>query len=146
MLSAQDKGLRVKQVYRELNRKFEEQETQKLIAQALSHLKSTKNSTPSETVTAPSQITTLTSQELIIDETEPMTAVQKSYYDELVSRLKLALKLPEYGDVKIKLTLSRQGKVTKVIITQAKSRKNREYIEKILVATSFPRFGDNFGS
>jgi len=96
---------------------------------------------------APSQIAALASEQLVKIEAEGVFSQrEKSYYDELVARLKLALKLPEYGEVKVKLTLTRQGKVTKVQVISSKSRKNKDYIEKMLAHTNFPRFGDNFGS
>jgi colicin import membrane protein len=67
-----------------------------------------------------------------------------SYRDELASRLKLLLKLPEYGEVKLKLTLERTGKVSKVVIVNSKSNANRKYIEKTLPTLTFPNFGTNF--
>jgi outer membrane biosynthesis protein TonB len=97
---------------------------------------------------APSKISTLASDSLvaIASEGETFTGRERSYYDELVSRLQLTLKLPEYGDVKLKLTLSRQGQVTKVTVMSSKSKKNKDYIEKMIPKISFPKFGDNFGS
>ncbi len=69
---------------------------------------------------------------------------EASYIDEVVNRLKLMLRLPEYGDVKVKLTLERNGKVAKVVIVSAKSTANKEYIEKNLPKLNFPAFGKNF--
>lgn len=69
-----------------------------------------------------------------------------SYGEELVTRLKLLLRLPEYGDVKVNLTLDRAGKVSKVAILNADSMKNRSYIEKILPELSFPPFGTHYAS
>jgi colicin import membrane protein len=69
-----------------------------------------------------------------------------AYRDELAGRLKLFLKLPEYGDVKVKLTLERSGKVVKVVVDSAESATNKKYIEKTLPTVSFPPFGSNFGS
>ena len=68
------------------------------------------------------------------------------YRDELAGRLKLLLRLPEFGEVKIKLTLSRAGKVAKVSIVSAESAANRTYIEKTIPTLSFPSFGNNFGT
>ena len=53
--------------------------------------------------------------------------------------------MPEYGDIKIKLTLNRQGKVTKIIVTSSASVANRQYIEKVLPSLTFPVFGAPFG-
>lgn len=69
-----------------------------------------------------------------------------AYRDELAGRLKLLLRLPEYGDVKVKLTLERSGKVVKVVVDSAESATNKKYIEKTLPDVSFPPFGSNFGS
>ncbi|MEI8365043.1 MAG: hypothetical protein WCF65_01375 [Parachlamydiaceae bacterium] len=68
------------------------------------------------------------------------------YRDEISSRLKLALRLPEYGDVKVKLVLGRTGKVISVVIVSSESVANRKYIEKALPELSFPSFGTNFGT
>ncbi len=63
------------------------------------------------------------------------------YRDELVGRLKLQLRLPEVGDVKVKLTLERSGKVAKVVIVSAESAVNRKYLEKELPLITFQAFG-----
>jgi colicin import membrane protein len=70
---------------------------------------------------------------------------EASYHDELASRMKLLLRLPEYGDVKMKLTLDRTGKVLNVAISSAQNANNRKYIEKAVFALSFPPFGNHFG-
>lgn len=69
---------------------------------------------------------------------------ESSYQEELASRLKLFLRLPDYGEVKVKLTLERSGKVSAVAIVSSQSDANRKYIEKTLPGLSFPGFGDNF--
>lgn len=71
---------------------------------------------------------------------------EMSYRDELAGRLKLLLRLPEYGEIKINLTLNRSGKVMKLAIASAESAANRKYIEKTLPTLSFPAFGANFES
>jgi colicin import membrane protein len=71
---------------------------------------------------------------------------EMSYREELAGRLKLLLRLPEYGDVKVNLTLDRTGKVAKVAIVNADSVVNRKYIEKTLPGLSFPAFGTNYAS
>ena len=68
-----------------------------------------------------------------------------SYRDELAGRLKLLLRLPEYGEVKIKLTLDHMGKVVKVSVSHSESELNKKYIEKTLPGLSFPAFGTRFG-
>lgn len=75
---------------------------------------------------------------------EPLTAREIGYRDELASRLRLLLKLPEHGEVKVKLTLERSGKVAKLVIVNSQSAVNRAYIEKKIPGLSFPAFGSNF--
>lgn len=72
------------------------------------------------------------------------SAGEVGFRDELASRLKLQLRLPEYGDVKIKLTLARAGRFVKVFIVSSESKANRQYIEKTIPTLTFPPFGHNF--
>lgn len=74
-----------------------------------------------------------------------LSAKEITYRDEVAYRLKAFLKLPENGQVKIKLTLDRSGKVASVTIINSESTKNRQYVEKTLPTTSFPPFGNRFG-
>lgn len=66
------------------------------------------------------------------------------YRDELAGRLKLMLRLPEFGEVKIKLTLEKTGRVVKVMVIAAESDLNRKYVEKELPTVTLPPFGNNF--
>ncbi len=135
----------------------EEERNRALIADALSSLekidslssqkKSIQTSNNQTLTKAPKRIGKLSSESLIAfkDETSALYSTQeKSYVDELVYRLKRTLTLPEYGDVKIKITVSSQGKVVKVEIISTKSKKNREYLEKMLSSLTLPPFGGNF--
>lgn len=70
--------------------------------------------------------------------------VDMAYEDELQLYLKSLLILPEFGDVKVKLTLKRNGKVTSVKIIKAESKKNKEYLEEALLKLKLPSFGKNF--
>lgn len=67
-----------------------------------------------------------------------------SYSGEVASRLKKALKLPDYGAVKIKLTLDRTGKVIKVETLSSESAKNKTYAESKIPTLLFPPFGQRF--
>jgi colicin import membrane protein len=73
-----------------------------------------------------------------------LTSGEKHYRDELASRLKLLLKLPEHGAVQLKLTLNRAGKALKVQIVKSVSQANKNYIEKTLPTLVFPAFGSHF--
>jgi colicin import membrane protein len=73
-----------------------------------------------------------------------LNAKEISYRDEIAHRLKLSLKLPDYGSVQIKLTIDRSGKVAEMIITKSESAKNQQYLEKNLPTIYFPSFGTQF--
>lgn len=98
-------------------------------------------------VAGPAAITSLSAESLVaIDasDTANCTPAERTYYDELVSRLKLALKLPEFGEVKLQLTISRAGKVVSVKNVQSKSKKNSDYAQKAIPKLHLPPFGQNF--
>jgi len=65
---------------------------------------------------------------------------QQSYTDTLIGHLHQSLSLPDYGEVKIQLSLRQDGTVAKVIVLRAKNEKNRQYLEKHLPRLQFPRF------
>jgi colicin import membrane protein len=73
-----------------------------------------------------------------------MSGQEVGFRDELASRLRLLLKLPDYGEVKVKLTLNRSGKVSKVEIINTQSTVNKSYIETVLPTLTFAPFGTNF--
>lgn len=93
---------------------------------------------------APSSIEYFSTDIAVSDGKETLDVKEAAYRDELAHRLKLYLKLPEYGDVKIVLTLERSGKVAGVKVISTQSKKNAAYIEKQLPALMFPSFGGNF--
>ncbi len=67
-------------------------------------------------------------------------ADDSSYYSSLIRRLQDELHLPEHGEVKIALTLKRDGSVIKVQVIKAESEKNRLFLEKHLPKVTFPHF------
>lgn len=75
---------------------------------------------------------------------EEVNKEEASYRTDIYYRIKHALKLPEYGEVKAKLTIERSGRVVNVQILQSESAKNRQYIEKSLSSLIFPPFGSYF--
>lgn len=79
-----------------------------------------------------------------VDQSAALSPLEISYYDELASRLKLQLRLPEFGEVKIKLTLGNAGDFVSVAFVHAESKKNRAYIEKMVPTLKYPSFGTNF--
>ena len=64
------------------------------------------------------------------------------YSGELIKRLKLALRLPESGEVLVDVTLQRNGRVAKVNIRESKSSVNRTYVQSTLPSVNFPSFGE----
>jgi colicin import membrane protein len=93
----------------------------------------------------PGPISRLQVEELSDGNFQSFSDREVGYREELASRLKLLLRLPEYGAVKVKLTLERTGKVVKVIVIGTESSANRSYIEKTLPTLTFPAFGTGFG-
>ncbi len=65
---------------------------------------------------------------------------ESDYRSALVNHLHRALSLPDYGEVKIQLSLRQDGTVAKVIVLKAQSEKNRQYLESNLPRLKFPRF------
>jgi colicin import membrane protein len=97
-------------------------------------------------VATPQKIEALQSDALLIDTPTVLNSQEISYRDELAHRLKLLMKLPEYGELQLKLTLDRSGKVVTVKILQSASKSNRTHVEKILPTLKMPAFGKNFGN
>jgi hypothetical protein len=94
----------------------------------------------------PRPIENLQIETLIIEKPPNLTPQQIGYHEELASRLKLLLRLPDFGEVKIKLTVERSGRFIKVAVVSAESASNRKYLEKTLPTLKFPGFGSHFGS
>ena len=62
--------------------------------------------------------------------------------ESLSSFFKKNLKLPEFGEIKIKLSTDHEGKVQKLEILQSNSKKNRAYLKNTLPELSFPCFNE----
>lgn len=92
------------------------------------------------------QIGSLNIESLDFQEGTSLSIKEVGYRNEIASRLKSLLKLPEHGQVKIKLTLQNSGKVLNVLIVSFESEKNRSYIEKNLKNFSFPSFEGIFNN
>ncbi|MBX9702630.1 MAG: hypothetical protein K2X39_00620, partial [Silvanigrellaceae bacterium] len=72
------------------------------------------------------------------------TATEVSYRDEVAQILQGALRLPEYGSIKVELTINKAGKVDKIKILSSESSKNKQYIEQKIPGLHFPPFGNRF--
>jgi hypothetical protein len=60
------------------------------------------------------------------------------YQSLLVSYLRGELQLPEFGEVKIELTLHSNGSVAKWVVVKSESEKNRKHLESKLPHMKFP--------
>jgi outer membrane biosynthesis protein TonB len=58
--------------------------------------------------------------------------------ETLGSFLSSSLNLPEFGEVKIQLTIKKDGSVARLSVLQAESKKNKAYLEKHLPLLKFP--------
>lgn len=85
-------------------------------------------------------------ESLRIDSPDIVCAEDKGYYGALAARLRAGLRLPELGEVRIRLTLNRAGRVVKVETLNAESEYNKQHVEKMLPKLQFPPFGKNFGN
>lgn len=95
-------------------------------------------------IATPSPIENFVTDLAFIDSGTTFNVKESAYRDELGQRLRLYLKLPEYGDVKVKLTIDRMGKITFIKIISFQSAKNASFIEQNLPKLKMPPFGDNF--
>jgi len=69
---------------------------------------------------------------------------ENDYANSLVRTLKSMLTLPEFGEVKIAITIDRSGRVTNLTILETESRLNQKTIERVLKEAKFSSFGSNF--
>ncbi|MBA2728214.1 MAG: hypothetical protein H0U49_08605 [Parachlamydiaceae bacterium] len=123
----------------------------KLLAEAQSNLKMASSSsnnpaTKNNTIALaepPKTLSTLNSGSFEND-ISVGNSLENNYGLELTNRLKRLLKLPQYGDVDIQLTLLRSGKVSKLVITNSQNAMNKEHVEKTLPTFIFPPFGNGF--
>lgn len=82
-----------------------------------------------------------TIQNLEIDHLEKETPTD--YFVILAQALKNELELPEYGDVKLELTVLNSGRVTRLKVLNASSEKNRRYLELKLPNLILPPFSED---
>ncbi len=112
-----------------------------------SHTLHKEQGTHSEVATAstvPSKIASLATDTLCSIQSDDVSPQEKTYIDDLITRLHLALRLPENGVVRLELTLKRDGAIAKITILSANSPKNRTYVTKTMSGIGFPPFGTHF--
>ena len=72
------------------------------------------------------------------------SAGSADYYAQMVQRLRMSLRMPEDGDVKVRMTIDRSGRVTQVIVVSSVSQKNRDYVVRNLPDVRLPPLGAYF--
>ncbi|QVL57695.1 MAG: hypothetical protein KFB93_01065 [Simkaniaceae bacterium] len=80
-------------------------------------------------------------QSLQIDQTEQDE--KTNYFVLLAQTLKEELELPEYGDVKLELTVLNSGRILKLRVLAAASEKNQKYLEINLPRVILPPFNED---
>lgn len=81
---------------------------------------------------------------LALSEEVPTKLTASSYEQDLAQRLHTLVRLPEYGQVTLQLTLNRNGTVEKFEVTSAESQINRDYIQQQLPKLRFVTFGTRY--
>lgn len=66
------------------------------------------------------------------------------YPNEMTAHLHNCLHLPEFGEVKIQLTLRQDGSVAKLVVLRSESERNKRYLESSLPKLQFPSFTGSF--
>lgn len=65
-----------------------------------------------------------------------------NYGEKIVAYLQNALELPELGEVKVDLELDFSGRIVRVDVIEAKSKKNGEFLKKRLPELALPCFNE----
>ncbi|MBX3718406.1 MAG: flagellar hook-length control protein FliK [Parachlamydiales bacterium] len=77
-------------------------------------------------------------------ETGSWTDADSDYPNLMIGYLHQSLHLPEFGEVKIQLTLRQDGSVAKLVVLNTESEKNKRYLEGSLPKLQFPSFNGSF--
>jgi hypothetical protein len=77
-------------------------------------------------------------------EAESWTDADSDYPNLMIGYLHQSLHLPEFGEVKIQLTLRQDGSVAKLVVLNTESDKNKRYLEGSLPKLQFPSFNGSF--
>ncbi|MBS0651289.1 MAG: flagellar hook-length control protein FliK [Verrucomicrobia bacterium] len=77
-------------------------------------------------------------------ETGSWEDADSDYPNLMIGYLHQSLHLPEFGEVKIQLTLRQDGSVAKLVVLNTESDKNKRYLEGSLPKLQFPSFNGSF--
>lgn len=95
--------------------------------------------TAHHTLHTPSLIKNIHSQAI---KKQPLKALSPafSYEERIASIMQHALKLPNYGEVKVTITLHCSGKVTDITVLCSQNNENKSYLLESIPTLSFPPF------
>jgi outer membrane biosynthesis protein TonB len=84
----------------------------------------------------------LTAATIDIEEMSQMGEKESNagFQNVLIDHFRKNLSLPEYGEVKVKLTLNADGTIVDVDVLSSKNKKNEEYLKNTLPNLTFPWF------
>ncbi|MGA8164475.1 MAG: hypothetical protein WB791_05550 [Waddliaceae bacterium] len=86
-----------------------------------------------------------TLNDLAMVESLEVDAVETVDYEKMLAyHLRQMLRLPEFGEVKVKLTLNWKGDVVSAVVIETASMLNSKYVKKTLPSLRFPPFGLHF--
>ncbi|MGZ3633823.1 MAG: hypothetical protein ACXWM7_06060 [Parachlamydiaceae bacterium] len=103
-----------------------------------------RSSLPKANLSSPKTLGKLQSDSMIVSGNALNGSKEAYYQDKLLDQLKFDLRLIEYGDVDLELTLNRLGQVVSVKIIKSDNQKNRQYVEKTLPTLHFAGFATAF--
>lgn len=66
------------------------------------------------------------------------SSTESEFNGRLIDFFKRELRLPEYGEVKIKMKINDSGRVSDVSVLSSKNKKNEEYLKSTLLKMSIP--------
>jgi outer membrane biosynthesis protein TonB len=113
------------------------------LSKARESLAALKNQ-PQETSVARSNVVIPTLAPSVASLPQTSDPTELSYNDDLIVRLRSLLRLPEYGDVKVSLTIDRSGKVLAFEVLQSENAANKRYVDLHLPRCKFADFGKHF--
>jgi len=119
----------------------------KLLAEALSHLDRSSNTSVSHSKgqhASVNPITSLNTDTALIDKTKEPSSAETSYVADLIRRLQLGIRLPEHGEASVSITINRSGKAVHVIVTNSTSASIKQTLNQKLPALTFSPFGNSF--
>lgn len=99
---------------------------------------SIKKMESSSATSAAPKTTTPSAPTLHIDRIEEATS--SDYAQTITHYLHQSLHLPDFGEVKIQLTLQQDGHIVKLVVLEAENERNKKYLEEMLPYLRLPPF------